>query len=604
MKAWQIVVVVVVTLFIAAAGVGIGLWIKFTGAPPPQVAARYLPAEPVAVMAARDGREVFSAVEKSQWWTSLVAMVFRDPEVGRIWRRLQNNYHRLSGGGDLKSHLGTLKRLVGGEVLLAVYSGYEGRDLQLILALTPKDPPDRTVAFNQISQFYRAIKGGRLRVGREPYRRGTIFTLSANGRPVYIYVHRGRTVYATQTRTLMTDIIDRISGLHRGPILAEDKLFQETLAAGPDGARFFVMARLDRAPLAFRGRIRRDISCYRDNWWVRGRRHQIFSNPGELFHYHAQAAILASTLTRTVVGLKLKPGSALAAAIDETPPTGDLVTVDMIPGAPLVYTGQRFPLARALAGLVRDYRLVARRCGGRGRIIVPTSVLDGIARFLGYARIEDVIANLGDEMAVAVMSVPSSGLPIPRMIYLARMSDEKTARDLLHRLVQRLKGLPQFRMLPIRSRRVDRSTVQYVVAPFVGEIGVVRRGSFWAFSNDLRLLGDLVQNRSGRSSDAWSRAKRRRGNSAMTFIDTGRILEMVPTILAQAGLYRRMGRTEQEQVNFLLDVFKFLRSVTMWSNWDGRQRLLKLVVDLEVRDHRVATQLSPLFIRVLSRPLR
>ncbi len=509
-----------------------------------------LPPGPMIFMAARDLGRIWDAVEKSQWWTSLLKQLQAEPKTAAILTAFQAKWKKRTG---LEFSRKTVMGLAGGWLVVAVYPG-PGKGLPVAaVQLGPNIDLDRLLplwlkAKPKAKLAYLTIRGQK--VGH----------VTGVRRPAYFYLTPQRLLFFSPERSMIEAVIARILGQAKDRFSAGapyQDLVREGLMKNQLGVVFtMVPGTIKRLKLARAGREL------------------------EMFKALKRMVIVSDAVTwRMVMEFKPEAKKFLDQFKQFFVPTRGPAGQRLFPGSPLLYLGvSGYHLGRQLANLV----------AGSPKI---TAKLTLFAKAMGHPDLGSLWESLGSQAALGLFGVARSGLPLPLALLAARFKDKTAAARFVAGLAKALVARGVVPAGTIQNRKLARGEVRVVLVPLIGAVGIVNVGSSVLVSNHLPYLKRALKRMPpAKASPNWAAAQKAlSGFQVAMFIDAKRILGLLPEIYLRMGLSSRGPKLSD--VVALIDLAGALRYLTLGAKWDGRTRF-EWVLKIEMKDHPVTKKLS------------
>ncbi len=518
--------------------------------------ARYMPGDPVAFIGMNGWAEVVQRIEDSEWWRSLWSRIQGDKRVKAALKNFELRYRRRFQT-TIQSHLRRLQTLLGGRIWIGFYSGLRG--ISLLAAVRPR----RSVSLDEVLARLRRFSenlGHKTPPAKWITHQGRRFRqLRLAGRTVYVFSPDRKTIFVSFSRRLIQQVIVLVQG-KKAPRLLDDPLYR--LIAGARLRRLRAFIRWDKLPA--RKRTGEDIL------------HQVLDT--------IKSVRLVSNLIETVVSVDFRPGTATS-LLGGGLPGAVLKSPSLLPRSPLVYFGScGHRLSRVWKGL-----LAADTPGQKALMKLDRD----LGRTFGVSGLAELLDRTGNEAAVAVLGLHPGPLPLPQVLVLVRMKDEKTARTFMPRMVAALKKHRDLGRLVFETRRAGGRTIHYITVPRVGRVGAVDIGPFIVASNNLDLLRDTIERRHADPTAVWHEALRIQHPSTLLFLDLTQILRLAPDSLPYLAPWLRLPRPVLDElpqtVQAAINVLSFLKGVTLWTRWEAKKRELTLGLRLSLADAEVTS---------------
>jgi hypothetical protein len=528
-------------------------------------AARRLPAGPVLFVSLEGLDATVGAIEASKWWRSIWSRLIRHPIFARQFNRFLQTYRDHLGGRDFAADFKFWRRLLGRQVCLAVYvrasaSGSRRRRISYALAFTGPEGQSPDQILDRIKDFLAAVL--KVQFTWRQAGTGSIKTLAGPVAKLHFAVTGDRLLVMSNDPDLLAGMSRPGSDQAAGR-LAADKRYRSLVRAGPGDKRLAMFMRLDRLLPFLVGTLRGDDIEVR---LVRS----------------IKSAQLTSNGILTRLTLFFRPG-AITSVFGPRTVSSRLTTTDLLPGSPLLYFGLSGP---RWVDLWRRWQWESRlglpRRGGIDRTI---------QRLLGLPGLDPLLELLDNEAAGAVMGLASGGLP--RGVAFVRMTSPVVARVRLPWLVETLKKGPLGGEMLWRTHQAGQARIDYVIAPVIGTLGAADSGPYLVFSNDLKILTDLLSSRRGETTLFWGQLRSRKQVNLLVGADVARILDLAPGLLHQLGpVFKAGGRAAWPAwLLTAVDWFKVVRAVVAWARWDARRRALSFGLRLWLADYQVKREL-------------
>ncbi len=534
--------------------------------------ARVMPPDAVFYLALDNLRDAVERVEDSRWYASIAEQLQTDKQVRRHLERLRRELSRTLGFDLTRANL---MSVAGRHLALALYPaasgqgwpGLPGLDFLIVVRI---DYRLRLMKwFLEVGSWFSS--GSDLTYVRH---RGHRFgRWRTDVQPVYFLARPNHIVFISNARGLIEAVIDRL-GEAKLPRLSGEAVYLMLGPGRPQATLLTGFVRLGHPKMTYW----RTLFA---GWLARAlprspRLGHLIALPPPLAValYRGLTSIktirLVSDLRRTELTWVLGAGRLRRryASVLQAKPRLDLT--DRLAGPPLAFIGY--------AGLKLPAYLPA--LGSPPQVM---GLLKLYAPLLGFKTRDELIAQAGPQLAVAVTSLSSPGLlNLPAAVVVWQMRDRAAAGSMLGRIVKLMKA--RFGS-GLKQRAGPRGPIHYVTTLAAG-VGLTRVRDYLVAANAPKILVAAQVGRPNPSADPpWAAAVKDRRTHYLAYVSPARILRDPKRLMTLLFVLRQTARTLA-----WLEPLRAVDAVVVRSTWNGRDQG-RLVLGLSLTDRPLRQKL-------------